>query len=154
MANEPNFFQKLINRPLPAVSALPERTQPRGMPTAAAAKDKKEKDAAPQAATPIYITKESIITFGGATAAAYGVWTVLSLLIGHRASEVIWLGYLVSLILSVFIWWQAVADPRVNAPVSPTPLSDYDKKVALGLAVLNSFQIFLAALGSIKATGL
>jgi hypothetical protein len=139
-----NIIQRLINRP-----TVVTRARVRGAPVPA--DDQGGRSSGSQGATPVFITKESIISFGGATAASYGVWIVLSLLFGAKPSGVLWLGFVIALLVSLFLWWQAIADPRVN---TPTPLSSFEKKQGFGLAILNSFQIFLAALGSIKASGL
>ncbi|MBZ6076202.1 hypothetical protein [Microvirga puerhi] len=126
----PNRLQKLINRP---ISIQP--SPPRGAPQPAAA--------ATSSVTPVFVTKETIRTFAGATTAVWGIWIGLSLLLHVRASEVLWLGYLVSLAISLFLCWQAIADPRLDENAA-TRLSPYDKRVAFGLAIINSFQIFFA----------
>jgi hypothetical protein len=148
---EPNFLQRWINRGLEVIIVRP-KAQLRGAPLPSS--DKVETETVNVAsATPVFITKESILTFGGITAASYGAWTVVALLWSKKADEIVWFGYLVSLAILLFVCWQAVDDPRINGPTAPNPLTSYDKKVAYVLAVLNSFQIFLATLGTVKATG-
>lgn len=150
---EPNFLQRWINRGLEVtIFQQVQEAQLRGAPLPAGNKTKTEAITVPLA-TPVFITRESIVTFGGITAASYGGWTVFALLAGSKADQMIWVGYLVSLAISLFVCWQAVADPRLNVPNTPTCLNPFDKQVAFALAVLNSFQIFLATLGAVKATG-
>jgi hypothetical protein len=142
----PNLLQRLLNHPLPPMG-MPDYSETR-------LRGKVNQNRTGASATPVFITRESLFTFAGSTAATYGVWNVIALLFGSKASALLWLGYAVALAICMFICWQATADPRLNTENSVQRLTDYDKKVAYGISFLNSFQIFLAALGIVKATGI
>ena len=146
----PNFFQRAINHSLPASrqSEFPEFNQ-----TKAPGKKQGAEDKSQASTSPVFFTRESLVTFSGSTAAAYGVWTVIALLTNWKPSASPVLGYVLSLVICLFVCWQATSDPRLNDKTSDNYLTNHDKQVAYVISLLNSFQIFLATYGIVKATG-
>jgi hypothetical protein len=87
----------------------------------------------------VFLTVQSIVTFPGATAAALLIWRVAVLLLPAWSSEA-WVPFVISVAIGAFIWWIGISDPKA-------PLTVRDKIIRLGIAVLNTLQIFAAVLG-------
>ncbi|MEQ8584607.1 MAG: hypothetical protein RLO01_05720 [Thalassobaculaceae bacterium] len=117
----------------------------RGVPKPAAAGDDAESK---NHVTPAFITPQSLLSFTGASAAAWGSWAVVSLLADKNPQDLLIVGYVIALLISLLIWLINITDPDLPAGKP----NKREAIIGLGIAFLNSGQIFMASYGAASVT--
>ena len=87
----------------------------------------------------VFITKQSLTTFPGASIAVFLVWQVVAMLFPNYGGSV-WVAFVASAGIGTFIWWMGASDPKSN-------MSMRDKLIAAAVAFVNSLQVFAATVG-------
>jgi branched-subunit amino acid permease len=105
----------------------------------------KEPEATVSVTTGTFITKESLLSFAGASfAVAVGSKVVRSL--GYQRED-IWPELVFGILIALLIAWISTTDPRLE-------LTTREKRIAYAVALLNGMYLALAAVGATSvATG-
>jgi hypothetical protein len=114
-------ISKLFNVPVPQVASDPGVAPP---------------DA--PATVPTFITAQSLATFPGATLAVTLIWYVGASLYDPLEHELV--PFLASLSVGAFIYYISVSDEA-------SVITRREKRIGIGVAFLNSLQIFAAVVG-------
>jgi hypothetical protein len=104
-------------------------------------------DTGEQATVGAFITPQSLVSFTGATGAISIIWGTIGAFLTVDAVVERALGLAISLIVGFFIYWINVSDPQAV-------MSGRDKKIAIGIAFLNSLVLFVASFGAQAAMGI
>jgi len=94
--------------------------------------------------TATFITPQSLVAFPFASTLVAGIWTASHSLL-HKLGDSPWTGLTIAMLVGSIVYGLSVSDRRVK-------LSAREKLVGLGIAIVNCFYLYMAAL-AIKTGG-
>ncbi len=95
--------------------------------------------ATPAGAKGVFITPQTLMTFPVATFAVGLLSVVLNALVPSARGN-LWVPFVVSLAIGMFIYWVGVTDPKAS-------MTRRHKLIAFGVAVINSAYLFASCTG-------
>ena len=98
---------------------------------------------ADETATGAFVTPQTLATFPVATAVIGIMWKVIETLVPSSKGS-LWIPAIISLLLGGFLFYVAISDPQASR-------TKRDTLIALGVAIVNTFYLFAASTGIVKA---
>jgi hypothetical protein len=100
----------------------------------------------PQAPVGGFITKESLVSFPGATLVISLIWGFINHFVSTTGTTRDVIGAVICFAVGMFMYWINITDPA--APATPR-----EKKIGFVVALLNTIVLFMASFGAQVAIG-